>query len=97
MMDLCPVATDQQNSKFDEFVQVSRRIRKAGCGAHVPSPTIRKSSSTTNGSFVFASPKYREVPPKLISPFSGDAIGKEGGIANSVQAFSGAPQDLSRL
>jgi hypothetical protein len=97
MMDLCPVTADQQNSKLDEFVLVSRRIRKAGRGVHVPSPTVRKSSPTANGSLVFASSEYREAPPKLISPFSGDAIGKEGGIANWVQAFSGAPQDLSRL
>jgi len=97
MMDLCPVAADQQSSKLDEFFLVSRRIRKAGCGAHFPSPTVRKSSPTANGSFVFALPEYRQAPPKLISPFSGDAIGKERGIANSVQAFLGAPQDLSRL
>jgi len=84
MMDLCPVAVDQQNSKFDEFILVSKRIRKPGCGAHVPSPTVRKSSPTANGSFVFASSEYREAPPKLISPFSGDAISKEGGITNSV-------------
>jgi len=97
MMDLCPHAADQQNSKLDEFVLVFRRIRKAGRGAHASSPTNRKSSSTTNGSFVFASPKYREAPSKLISPFSGDAIGKEGKIASSIQVFSVTSWDLSRL
>jgi hypothetical protein len=97
MMDLCPVAVDQQNLKLDEFVLVSRRIRKAGCGAHASSPTDRKSSPIANGSFVFASPKYHEAPSKLISPFSRDAIGKEGRIASLVQAVSVASQDLSRL
>jgi hypothetical protein len=97
MMDLCPDAVDHQNSKLDEFVLVSRRIRKAGRGAFVSFPTNRKSSPTTNGSFVFASPEFREAPFKLISPSSGDAIGTEGKIASSVQAFSNTPQDLSRL
>jgi hypothetical protein len=97
MMDLCPVAAYHQNSKLDEFILVSRRIRKAGRGAHASSPTDRKSSPTANGSFVFTSPEYHESPSKLISPFSRDAIGKEGGTASSFQAFSVAPQDLSRL
>ncbi|CAM6073525.1 unnamed protein product [Sphagnum tenellum] len=97
MMDLCPVAADQQNSKLNEFVLVSRRIRKAGRGAQASSPTVRKSSSIANGFLVFASPEYREALPKLISPFSGDAIGKEGRIASSVHAFLVASQDLSKL
>jgi len=97
MMDLCPDAADHQNSKLDEFVLVSRRIRKAGRGASASSPTDRKSSPTANSSFVFTSPEYREAPSKLISPSSRDAIGKEGKIVSSVQAFSIASQDLSRL
>jgi len=84
MMDLCPDAANQQNSKLDEFVLVSKRIRQAGLGAHASSPMDRKSSPTTNGSFVFALPEYHEAPSKLISPFSGDAIDKEGKIASSV-------------
>jgi hypothetical protein len=100
MMDLCHVATNQQNLKLDEFVLIlliSRRIKKAGRGAHASSPTDRKSSPTANGSFVFASPEFREAPSKLISPFFGDAIDKEGRTVSSVQAFSVASQDLSRL
>jgi hypothetical protein len=49
---------------------------------------VRKSSPTADGSFVFASPEFREAPFKLISPSFGDAIGKEGKIVSSVQAFS---------
>jgi hypothetical protein len=97
MMDLCPVAGDHQSSKLDEFVLVSRRIRKAGRDAHASSPTVGKSSSTANGSFVFALPELREAPSKLTSPLSGDAIGKEGRIASSFQAISVAFQDHSRL
>jgi len=97
MMDLCPVAVDHQSSKLDEFVLVSRRIRKAGHDAHASSPTVGKSSSTANGSFVFASPELREAPSKLTSPLSGEAIGKEGRIASSIQAISVAFQDHSRL
>jgi hypothetical protein len=96
MMDLCPVAADHQSSKLDEFVLVSRRIRKAGRDAHASSPTVGKNSPTANGSFVFASPELREAPSKLTSPFSGDVIGKEGRIASSVQAVSVAFQDHSR-
>jgi hypothetical protein len=97
MMDLCPDVVDHQNSKLDEFVLVFKRIKKAGRGAFVSSPTDRKSSPTTNSSFVFASPEFRETPFKLISPSFGDAIGTEGKIVSSVQAFSDTPQDLSRL
>jgi len=97
MMDLCPVAVDHQSSKLDEFVLVSRRIRKAGHNAHASSPTVGKSSTTTNGSFVFASPELREAPSKPTSPLSGDAIGKEGRIVSSFQAVSVAFQDHSRL
>jgi hypothetical protein len=97
MMDLCPVAADQQSSKLDEFVLVSRRIKKAGRGAHAPSPTVRKSSSTANGSFVFASPEFHEAPSKLTPPLYGETIGKEGRIASSVQAVSAALQDHSRF
>jgi hypothetical protein len=82
-MDLCPVAADHQSSKLDEFILVSRRIRKAGRDAHVSSPTIGKNLMMANGSFVFALPKLREAPSKLTSLLSGDAIGKEGRIANS--------------
>jgi hypothetical protein len=60
-------------------------------------PTVGKSPTTANGSFVFASLEWREAPFKLISPLSGDAIGKEGGIASSLQAFLAAFQDVSRL
>jgi len=84
MMDPCLVATDHQSSKLDEFVLVSRRIRKAGRDAHSSSPTVGKSSPTANNSFVFASPELREAPSKLASPLSGDAIGKEGRIMSSV-------------
>jgi hypothetical protein len=97
VMDLCPDAVDQQSSKLDEFVLVSRRIRKAGHGVHASSPTIRKSSPTANGSFVFASPEFHEAPSKLSFPLSGDTIGKEGRIASSVQAVSVAFEDHSRL
>jgi hypothetical protein len=97
MMDICPVAADHQSSKFDEFVLVSRRIRKAGRNARASSPMVGKSSTTANGSFVFALPELREAPSKLTSPVSGDATGKEGGIASSLQAFSAAFQDVSRL
>jgi hypothetical protein len=97
MMDICPVAADHQSSKLDEFVLVSRRIRKAGRNARASSPTVGKSSTTANGSFVFASPELREAPSKLTSPLSRDAIGKERGIVSSLQAFSVAFQDVSRL
>jgi hypothetical protein len=50
-----------------------------------------------NGSFVFASPEFREAPSKLSSPLSGDMISKEGRIASSVQAVSVALQDHLRL
>jgi hypothetical protein len=96
-MDLCPVATNHQSSKLDEFVLVSRRIRKAGCNAHTSSPTVGKNSTTANGSFVFASLELHEAPSKPTSPLSGDAIGKEGRIASSFQAISVAFQDHSRL
>jgi hypothetical protein len=97
MMDICPVVADHQSSKLDEFVMVSRRIRKAGRNARASSPTVGKSPTTANGSFVFASLEWREAPFKFISPLSGDAIGKEGGIASSMQAFLAAFQDVSRL
>jgi len=88
MMDLCPVAADHQSSKLDEFVLVSRRIRKAGRNAHVSSPMVGKNSTTANGSFAFASPELREAPSKLTAPLSGDAIGKEGRIVSSSQVVS---------
>jgi hypothetical protein len=97
MMDLCPDAANQQSSKLDEFVLISRRIKKAGRSAHASSLTDRKNSPTTNGSFDFASPESREAPSKLISPSFGEAIGIKGTIASSDQAFSAAPQDLSKL
>jgi len=96
-MDLCPVAANHQSSKLDEFVLVSRRIRKAGRNAHASSPTVGKSSTTANDSFVFASPELHEAPSKLTSPLFGDAIGKEGRIASSFQAVSIAFHDHSRL
>jgi hypothetical protein len=86
MMDLCPVAADYQSSKLDEFVLVSRRIRKVGRNAHISSPTVGKSSTTANGSFAFASPELHEAPSKLTSPLSREAIGKEGRIASSFKA-----------
>jgi hypothetical protein len=91
MMDLCSEATDHQSSRLDEFVLVSRRIKKAGRGAHVSSPTVRKSSPTANGSFVFASPEFREAPSKPIHFLSKDEGSKEGRIANFDQAFSAPP------
>ncbi len=99
MMDLRPDAADQQSSKLDEFILVSRRIKKAGRGALTFSPTVRKSSPTANGSFVFASPEFREAPSKLTTPPppAGEPLSKEGGTASSVQAFSAALQDHSRL
>jgi hypothetical protein len=97
MMDLCPVAADHQSLKLDEFVLVSRRIRKAGRDAHASFPTVGKSSPTANGSFVFASPELRKAPFKLTSPLLGEAIGKEGRIASSIQAILVAFQDHSRL
>jgi hypothetical protein len=48
MMDLCSEAADHQSSRFDEFVLVSRKIRKARRGAHASSPTVRKNSPTAN-------------------------------------------------
>ncbi len=97
MMDLCPVAADHQSLKLDEFVLVSRKIRKVGRDAHASFPTVGKSSPTANGSFVFASPEFREAPSKLTSPLSGDVIGKEGRIASSFQAVSVAFHDHPRL
>jgi hypothetical protein len=96
MMDLCSEAADHQSLGLDEFVLVSRRIRKAGWGAHASSPTIRKSSPTANGSFVFASPDFREAPSKLTHFLSEDEGSKEGRIANSDQAFSVPPRDQAR-
>jgi hypothetical protein len=97
MMDLGSEAAIQQSSKLDEFVLVSRRIRKAGRGAHASSPTVRKSSPTANGSFAFASPEFREAPSKLSPSLSEDEGSKEGRIANSDQAFSAPSRDQSRL
>ncbi|CAM6022743.1 unnamed protein product [Sphagnum balticum] len=97
MMEFCPVAADQQATRLDEFVLVSRKTRKAKRGAHASSPMDRKSPPTANGSFAFASPEFREAPSKLISFSSGDAIGKEGGSASSIQAILVAFQDRSRL
>jgi len=97
MMDICPVAADHQSSKLDEFVLVSRRIKKARRNARASSPTVGKSSTMANGSFVFASLELREAPSKLTSPLSGDVIGKEGGIVSSLQGFSATFQDVSRL
>jgi len=96
-MDPCSDAANHQSSKLDEFVLVSRRIRKAGRGAYSSSPTVRKSSPTANGSFVFASPEFREAPSKLSPPFPGGAIGKERGIASSFQPISTTFPDQSRL
>jgi hypothetical protein len=97
MMDPRPDAVDQQSSKLDEFVLVSRRIKKAGRGALTFSPTVRKSSPTANGSFVFASPEFRKAPSKLTAPPAGEPLSKEGGTTSSVQAFSAVLQDHSRL
>ncbi|CAM6021544.1 unnamed protein product [Sphagnum balticum] len=91
MMDLCPDAADQQNSKLDEFILVSRRIKKAGCNAHASSPTDRKNSSIANGSFAQASPEHRKAPSKLISRSSGDTIGKEQSRAQ-IRRFRSSPR-----
>jgi hypothetical protein len=97
MMDLCPDVANQQSSKLDEFVLVSRRIKKAGRNAHASSPTDRKNSPTANGSFAYASPESRKAPSKLISPFSEETIDNKRTIASSDQAFLTAPQDLSKF
>ncbi|CAN5957277.1 unnamed protein product [Sphagnum jensenii] len=96
-MDPCSDVANHQSSKLDEFVLVSRRIRKAGRGAYSSSPTVRKNSPTANGSLVFASPEFREAPSKLSAPFPGGAIGKERGIASSFQAILTTFSDQSRL
>ncbi len=92
MMEICSATADSQTTGLDEFVLVSRRIRKAGRGAHASSPTDRKCSPTTNGSLDFASPELCAAPAKL-----GEEIGKEGRNAGSDQATSVASQDRSRL
>jgi hypothetical protein len=91
MMDLCPDAANQQSSKLDEFVMISRRIKKAGRNAHASPPTGRKNPPTANGSFDFASPEPREAPSKPIFTSSEETIGNKGTIASSDQAFSNAP------
>jgi hypothetical protein len=88
MMEICSVTTDPQTTGLDEFVQVSRRIRKAEHGAHASSPTDRKGSPTTNGSLDFASPELGAASTKPISTTLGEEIGKEGGNAGSNQATS---------
>jgi len=85
MMEICSVVADSQTTGLDEFVLVSRRIRKAGRGAHVSSPTDRKCSLTANSSLDFASPELYAAPTKLISPTLGEEIGKEGGNVGSDQ------------
>jgi hypothetical protein len=97
MMEICSATVDSQTTGLDEFVLVSRRTRKAGCGAHASSPTVRKCSPIANGSLDFASPELYAAPAKLISPTLGEEIGKEGGNAGSDQATSVGSQDCSRL
>jgi hypothetical protein len=97
MMEICSATADSQTTRLDEFVLVSRRIRKAGRGAHASSPTNRKCSPTANGFLDFASPELCATPAKLISPILGEEIGKEGGNAGSNQATLVASQDRSRL
>jgi hypothetical protein len=96
-MEICSATADSQTTGLDEFVLVSRRIRKAGRGAHASSPTDRKCSPIANDSLDFASPELCAAPAKLISPTLGEEIGKEGGNAGSNQATSVASQDRSRL
>ncbi len=104
-MEICSATADSQTTGLDEFVLVSRRIRKAGRGTHISSPTDKKCSPTANGSLDFASPEPLDfaspelcaTSAKLISPALGVEIGKEGGNAGSDQATSVASQDCSRL
>jgi hypothetical protein len=97
MMEISSATADPQTTGLDEFVQVSRRIRKAGRGAHISSPTDKKSSPIANGSLDFASPKFGAASTKSISTTLGEEIGKEGRNAGSNQATSIASQDCSRL
>jgi hypothetical protein len=96
MMEICSITADPQITGLNEFVQVSRRIRKAGQGAHTSSPTDRKGSPNANGSLDFASLELDVAPPKPISTTPGVEIDKEGGNADSKQATSIASQDCSR-
>jgi hypothetical protein len=96
MMEICSATIDPQTTGLDEFVQVSRRIRKAGQGAHATSPMDRKVSLTSNGSLDFASLELGVASTKPISTTLGEEIGKEGGNVGSNQATSIASQDRSR-
>ncbi len=95
-MEICSATANPQTTGLDEFVQVSRRIRKAGQGTHASSPTDRKVSPTTNGSLDFASLELGATSTKPISTALGEEISKEGGNAGSNQAISIASQDHSR-
>ncbi len=97
MMEICSATADPQTTGLDEFVQFSRRIRKAGRGAHASSPTDRKCSSTPNGSLDFASPELGTTSTKLIASTLGEEIGKEGGNVGSNQVTPIASQDRSKL
>jgi hypothetical protein len=83
MMEIDSVFADSQTTELDEYVQVSRRIRKARRGAHVSPPTDRKNSSAPNGSANFATLEPRTVSTKTIPTTPGAEIGKEGGNAGS--------------
>jgi hypothetical protein len=97
MMEICSTTANPQSTGLDEFIQFSRRIRKAGQGAHASSPTDRKVSPTTNSSLDFASPELGAASTKPISTTMGEEIGKEGGNVGSNQATSIASQDRSRI
>jgi hypothetical protein len=97
MMEINSVFADSQTMVLDEYVQVSRRIRKAGRGAHVSPPTDRKNSSASNSSANFATLEPRTVPTKTIPTTPGAKIGKEGGNAGLNQAPSIAPQERPEL
>jgi len=92
MMDLCSEAADHQSSRLDEFVLVSRRIRKAGWGAHASSPTVRKSSPTANGSFVLHRWSFAKLPPSLSTSSQRTRAARKDESRTPIRRFRLAPE-----